>query len=278
MNTFFKYAPYKYFITCRVKSKNLPAYIYWHIAFVLIPIIYAYYIQHISFSQFISGLGIFSILFLLHHALYEIGYLYNDHYSIKNEKNPTIRIHDAVSDSFILYQMALRGIIVLLGGILIFFFLKSYFIYYLLLVGSTIIAYIAHNVWRNRLLNYFSRLALRIIKLSIIFPVLYFQINTDISQYLTPLLLFFSLRELYDIIMNAYKYFLKQKNIDIKSIDIERQNGLLQGVYILYMIVIGIFHGFILWNKLYFFFIGYYGIFFLINWKNGLYQLSKYKR
>lgn len=278
MNTFLKYAPYKYFIICRVKPKNLPAYIYWHIVFVLIPIIYAYYIQHISFSQFISSLGIFSILFLLHHALYEIGYLYNDHYSIKNEKNPTIRIHDAVSDSFILYQMALRGIIVFLGGILIFFFLKSYFIYYLLLVGSTIIAYIAHNVWRNRLLNYFSRLALRIIKLSIIFPVLYFQINTEISQYLTPLLLFFSLRELYDIIMNAYKYFLKQKNIDIKSIDIERQNGLLQGVYILYMIVIGIFHGFILWNKLYFFFIGYYGIFFLINWKNGLYQLSKYKR
>lgn len=278
MNTFLKYAPYKYFITCRVKPKNLPAYIYWHIVFVLIPIIYAYYIQHISFSQFISGLGIFSILFLLHHALYEIGYLYNDHYSIKNEKNPTIRIRDTVSDSFILYQMALRGIVVFLGGVLIFFFLKSYFIYYLLLVGSTIIAYIAHNVWRNRLLNYFSRLALRIIKLSIIFPVLYFQINTEISQYLTPLLLFFSLRELYDIIMNAYKYFLKQKNIDIKSIDIERQNGLLQGVYILYMIVIGIFHGFILWNKLYFFFIGYYGIFFLINWKNGLYQLSKYKR
>lgn len=278
MNTFLKYAPYKYFITCRVKPKNLPAYIYWHIVFVLIPIIYAYYTQHISFSQLISGLGIFSILFLLHHALYEIGYLYNDHYSIKNEKNPTIRIHDAVSDSFILYQMALRGIVVFLGGVLIFFFLKSYFIYYLLLVGSTIIAYIAHNVWRNRLLNYFSRLALRIIKLSIIFPVLYFQINTEISQYLTPLLLFFSLRELYDIIMNAYKYFLKQKNIDIKSIDIERQNGLLQGVYILYMIVIGIFHGFILWNKLYFFFIGYYGIFFLINWKNGLYQLSKYKR
>ncbi len=278
MNTFLKYAPYKYFITCRVKPKNLPAYIYWHIVFVLIPIIYAYYIQHISFSQFISGLGIFSILFLLHHALYEIGYLYNDHYSIKNEKNPTIRIRDTVSDSFILYQMALRGIVVFLGGVLIFFFLKSYFIYYLLLVGSTIIAYIAHNVWRNRLLNYFSRLALRIIKLSIIFPVLYLQINTEISQYLTPLLLFFSLRELYDIIMNAYKYFLKQKNIDIKSIDIERQNGLLQGVYILYMIVIGIFHGFILWNKLYFFFIGYYGIFFLINWKNGLYQLSKYKR
>lgn len=278
MNTFLKYAPYKYFITCRVKPKNLPAYIYWHIVFVLIPIIYAYYIQHISFSQFISGLGIFSFLFLLHHALYEIGYLYNDHYSIKNEKNPTIRIRDTVSDSFILYQMALRGIVVFLGGVLIFFFLKSYFIYYLLLVGSTIIAYIAHNVWRNRLLNYFSRLALRIIKLSIIFPVLYLQINTEISQYLTPLLLFFSLRELYDIIMNAYKYFLKQKNIDIKSIDIERQNGLLQGVYILYMIVIGIFHGFILWNKLYFFFIGYYGIFFLINWKNGLYQLSKYKR
>lgn len=278
MNTFLKYAPYKYFITCRVKPKNLPAYIYWHIVFVLIPIIYAYYIQHISFSQFISGLGIFSILFLLHHALYEIGYLYNDHYSIKNEKNPTIRIRDTVSDSFILYQMALRGIVVFLGGVLIFFFLKSYFIYYLLLVGSTIIAYIAHNVWRNRLLNYFSRLALRIIKLSIIFPVLYLQINTEISQYLTPLLLFFSLRELYDIIMNAYKYFLKQKNIDIKSIDIERQNGLLQGVYILYMIVIGIFHGFILWNKLYFFFIGYYSIFFLINWKNGLYQLSKYKR
>lgn len=278
MNTFLKYAPYKYFITCRVKPKNLPAYIYWHIVFVLIPIIYAYYIQHISFSQFISGLGIFSILFLLHHALYEIGYLYNDHYSIKNEKNPTIRIRDTVSDSFILYQMALRGIVVFLGGVLIFFFLKSYFIYYLLLVGSTIIAYITHNVWRNRLLNYFSRLALRIIKLSIIFPVLYLQINTEISQYLTPLLLFFSLRELYDIIMNAYKYFLKQKNIDIKSIDIERQNGLLQGVYILYMIVIGIFHGFILWNKLYFFFIGYYSIFFLINWKNGLYQLSKYKR
>ena len=278
MNTFLKYAPYKYFITCRVKPKNLPAYIYWHIVFVLIPIIYAYYIQHISFSQFISGLGIFSILFLLHHALYEIVYLYNDHYSIKNEKNPTIRIRDTVSDSFILYQMVLRGIVVFLGGVLIFFFLKSYFIYYLLLVGSTIIAYIAHNVWRNRLLNYFSRLALRIIKLSIIFPVLYLQINTEISQYLTPLLLFFSLRELYDIIMNAYKYFLKQKNIDIKSIDIERQNGLLQGVYILYMIVIGIFHGFILWNKLYFFFIGYYGIFFLINWKNGLYQLSKYKR
>lgn len=278
MNTFLKYAPYKYFITCRVKPKNLPAYIYWHIVFVLIPIIYAYCIQHISFSQFISGLGIFSILFLLHHALYEIGYLYNDHYSIKNEKNPTIRIHDSVSDSFILYQMGLRGILVFLGGILIFFFLKSYFIYYLLLIGSTIIAYIAHNVWRNRLLNYFSRLSLRIIKLSIIFPVLYFYINTEISQYLTPLLLFFSLRELYDIIMNAYKYFLKQKNIDIKSIDIERQNGLLQGVYILYMIVIGIFHGFILWNKLYFFFIGYYSIFFLINWKNGLYQLSKYKR
>ena len=278
MNTFLKYAPYKYFITCRVKPKNLPAYIYWHIVFVLIPIIYAYYIQHISFSQFISGLGIFSILFLLHHALYEIGYLYNDHYSIKNEKNPTIRIHDSVSDSFILYQMGLRGILVFLGGILIFFFLKSYFIYYLLLIGSTIIAYIAHNIWRNRLLNYFSRLSLRIIKLSIIFPVLYFYINTEISQYLTPLLLFFSLRELYDIIMNAYKYFLKQKNIDIKSIDIERQNGLLQSVYILYMIVIGIFHGFILWNKLYFFFIGYYSIFFLINWKNGLYQLSKYKR
>ena len=169
MNTFLKYAPYKYFITCRVKLKNLPAYIYWHIVFVLIPIIYAYCIQHISFSQLISGLGIFSILFLLHHALYEIGYLYNDHYSIKNEKNPTIRIHDSVSDSFILYQMGLRGILVFLGGILIFFFLKSYFIYYLLLIGSTIIAYIAHNVWRNRLLNYFSRLSLRIIKLSIIF-------------------------------------------------------------------------------------------------------------
>lgn len=278
MNIFLKYAPYRYFITCRVKPRDLSAYIYGHIIFVLIPLVYAYGIQEINFSEFASGLGIFFILFLLHHALYEIGYLYNDHYSIKHEKNPTIRIQDPLSDAFILRQMGLRAFLVLLGGVLIFFFLEAYLVYYLIIIGTTIVAYIAHNVWRNRLLNYFSRLALRIIKLSIIFPVLFIYLDGDVLKYIAPLLLFFSLRELYDILMNAHKYFLKQKEIEIWANKLARQNGLLQGVYVLYMMAIGVMHGLILHNTLYFFFVGYYLLFFFMNLKNGLYQLSKYKR
>lgn len=266
--------PFFYFVNCRVDFKDIPAYIYTHIIFLLVPLFFSLYNSPtILFTAILS----FALLYLLHHIWYEIWYIYNDYFSIKKEDKPTIRIKDDVSDQFIYNQIIFRVILLIVWWIFIFYFLNYYFIFYLLLLIFTWIMYYLHNKLRNRILNYFTWLWLRFSKLIIIIPILSVYV-ANINDYILPLFLFFSIREMYDIVNNSYRFFIKKYNIEINDKNLIRQKNLIQWVFVLYCMTIGWFHYIITKNLLYFIYIFYFSIFFIVNFRNGLYRLSKYKR
>ena len=108
-----------------------------------------------------------------HGLVYEIGYLYNDYYTTKKEKNPTIRITEIITNKFVIGEILLRIVLITLVGVIIYFYVPQYFVVFIGLIGFTGIVYYIHNSLRNEIVNYFTRLLLRISKILVVVPLLY---------------------------------------------------------------------------------------------------------
>lgn len=193
----YKYLPLSYLFSSRILT---PAErISWFIIFPFFhfSIIYLFNVNLIHFM----------ILFFGIMSVYEIGYLYNDFITVKNEKNPTIRncLKDGFTENnFNKIKNYRFGISIFLILIEIIYF-HSYFL--LLFTFLIIVAYYFHNTLRSRLniISYFFLVSFRYIA-----PISFIQ---DINLFLFIIIVFPILRTLEHACKLKYKLNLLQELI-----------------------------------------------------------------
>jgi len=168
------YLPFYYLFYSRLKTRIDQ--ISWFIIFIIPPFFISIYFSNLNFVLFSI---LFFIVELIFNTLYEVGYLENDIYTIKDEKEPTMRL-DKDSFNFVsLHYKAIvisKYIITFFGIFFLYIISKKYnlhlniFGFVLLLIINRLFFY-WHNSVRNRW-NLFTFSVLAITKY--IFPMIVF--------------------------------------------------------------------------------------------------------
>lgn len=153
-----------------------------YIFIVLVPNFYLYFLMLKSKNQNLNLL-IFFISFLILNLIYEVGYIYNDVYTVQYEKDPTIRLN--LEDNTKLKKLyplmiSFRFTIVGIGINIIKYLDKdlNIFLFMGMLLGLYVV-YSLHNYYRG-IINIFTMFLLIIFKyLSI--PLLFLKEKRDIN-------------------------------------------------------------------------------------------------
>ena len=142
----FFYVPFYYTVVSRLHSFSKS--FSWVIIY-LIPqfIFYFYFLDVVDYRQAFLYIALGVILI---YTLYEIGYIYNDTETIKNEVQPTLRLDNFQLSYYHEHKVLIYSIRALLAFIisLIFIHLEQY--YFVLFVWCIIPIYAVYNSIRNR--------------------------------------------------------------------------------------------------------------------------------
>lgn len=144
INAFF--LPFNYFYITRIKSKS--KLLSWVMIYFIPLILILSYSKNINISDVIS----FFISCCLVYTLYEIGYIYNDTETIKNEDNPTLRLNIFQIEFYEKRKYEIyscRLLISLIITILLLLFFNST-IQSVLCAWSVLFLYAIYNSIRNR--------------------------------------------------------------------------------------------------------------------------------
>jgi len=226
MNSYLKYGPLIYtYITHYQES--LVIFLYENIIFNTIPIVWGFFTFTIlGFSNFIVS----CVLLVGFFILYEIGYIINDFYTIKREKNPTRRLPENTTSTFIFQQCFIRSLI----GAGIFIFLYQYnikvFILYWSLIIITGLIFSIHNYIRNYNINLVLIALLRYCKMFIPYTVLFWCLPTVYLPILKETLL-----------INTVIFFTYQSYFSIFAFNPVRFGGINKiphGILYFYMMII----------------------------------------
>jgi hypothetical protein len=208
MNSYFKYWPL-IFTFFRAKDENIIQWIwtflssfFYSIWLGIFTLIYLFITHYINLYNLLWYTILYLIVYIIFLIFYEIGYICNDIWTIKREKNPTLRIKEKFSDRFWVNQIIIR----LLIWSLVLFQLYNYnqFIW-LSLFWITLISWIifsVHNKIRNLKVNFFTLFLLWLNKLWINLSIIYlididFEIKKQIIIWITTAFLFMSFRNLF---------------------------------------------------------------------------------
>jgi hypothetical protein len=124
-------------------------------------LLYLLLFKYLTFPVVMEYFLLYMYLFLVFYVRYEIGYICNDNFTTKKEKDPTLYVRDECSNKFRYTQIMIRVIVgsLLLIPLYVFsFVLFKYFLIILFFVG---IVYTIHNTIRNYSINIFTFLWLR---------------------------------------------------------------------------------------------------------------------
>lgn len=181
------YIPFQYSFKSRLKK--FPQKISWLIIYFF-PVLFSFtFIEGIdvNFENICLSFAGISLIY----CLYEIGYIYNDTETIKNEEKPTLRLS---KENLLFYEKnknniyGFRFISALIISIVIYYFSEK--IIFLIASWSIILLYIAYNSIRNRLNLplHFCLVTLRFCSIPLLFAQ-YISVATTISLILLfPLL------------------------------------------------------------------------------------------
>jgi hypothetical protein len=208
MKSYFKYWPL-IFTFFRAKNKNI---IQWIWSFVsiffysiwlgILTLIYLFIVHYISFSSLLWHTALYSIIYIIFLVFYEIGYIYNDIWTTRKEKNPTLRIKEKFSDKFWINQIIIR----LLIWSLVLFQLYNYnqFIWLSLfwIILILWIIYFIHNKIRNLKINFFTLFFLWLNKFWVTLLIIHiididFEVKKQIIIWITTAFLFMTFRNLF---------------------------------------------------------------------------------
>lgn len=143
---------YYSFFTRINKMTTLISYIY---TFLLINFLLVYLVSGTERSiQFKENILIFILAFISLNIVYEIGYLYNDYYTVKKEKNPTLRLSNEENlflNDFFPLLVAFRVFVVIIVILLLSNFQNINLNLFILMLSLLNLSYALHNYFRNRM-------------------------------------------------------------------------------------------------------------------------------
>ena len=143
---------YYSFFTRINKITTLISYIY---TFLLINFLLVYLVSGIENNmQFKENTLIFILAFISLNIVYEIGYLYNDYYTIKKEKNPTLRLSNEENlflNDFFPLLVAFRVFLITIIILLLSNFRNINLNLFILMLSLLNLSYALHNYFRNKM-------------------------------------------------------------------------------------------------------------------------------
>lgn len=236
----------------RSRLKKISLFISWLITYLFVYFFYIF-ILNLNF-EFLNIL----LLTLIFFNFYEIGYYFNDIYSIKKENNPTIRFKKNIL--LFLENNFFKFIIlkILYGFILIYFIDFNKLIIISLLFLTLIIFYI-HNYFRNQF-NIFTFFILNHLK-NIFIPIIFYYNKLDFFSFLEINITFFFLFTLYRSIENAS---LERFNIN-KLLFIRNSRHFFRVIYYAFILLFLILNFYIFNYEKYYFLIYIVGYLFSIR-------------
>ncbi|WFO52681.1 hypothetical protein [Aeromonas veronii] len=141
----FFYAPFLY--TFKTRLISIEKIISWGMIYI-IPISIANFILNIEHNGFIDFFNLF-LSFSLVYSLYELGYIYNDAVTIKNEAKPTLRLSIAELQFFYRHKITIVFIRVFIALLLSIFISNEYGVG-VYLTWLLIPLYVGYNKIRSR--------------------------------------------------------------------------------------------------------------------------------
>lgn len=167
---------YKYFpiIYTIYRARKHLIYYFLNMSLFWLPIlIYLFFSWEFSFNLFLNNLGAYILLCVWFLLFYEIWYLYNDYFSTRKEKKPTLNIKDDLSAKFVYIQFFIRIILTILFLILFNMYYKELTLYAIFFVIFILFIFFVHNIYRNLFANFLTLNILKVSKLFIIIPIIY---------------------------------------------------------------------------------------------------------
>ena len=194
MNSSIKYWPLLYTFFTRIWSVENTIYYLW--TYLLPPISWILYLWISNVDTFfIKNIFLYIFSYIIFEIFYEIWYIYNDNYSIKQEKDQTKRVKEDFKKTFWEKQILTR-IIVWIMLLYIMSLISGKFCMFLLLdIVFMLSIFSIHNYIRNYSINIITWIFLRISKISL-FVILINTMNQnpDLCKIIEiSILLFYSL-------------------------------------------------------------------------------------
>jgi hypothetical protein len=228
MSSYIKYWPL-IFTFFRAKDKNI---IKWIWSFVSIffyslwlwtfTLIYLFLAEYINFLTLLYYIVLYYIMYTIFLIFYEIWYIYNDIWTTKKEKNPTLRIKEKLSDKFWINQIIIRFIVWSLALFLMYIYNNIIWLYLVLIIFILGIVYSIHNKIRSLKINFFTLFFLWLIKLLLTLLIIYI-IDIDIETK-RQIITWISIAFLFMTFRNLFIWYNKkswwQNSLEITTINL----------------------------------------------------------
>ncbi|WP_019551920.1 hypothetical protein [Propionispira raffinosivorans] len=204
------YLPFVYGIFSRCQG------LFYKITFFVITIFPILYFVILSNDEYVKNLMIFSIAFLAIYSVYEIGYLFNDIYTVNFENNPTFRLENKYFE-IVKQQFPLLIAVRIFYTVLCLFILSLFEVYNLELFYFLIVllnlSYAIHNTYRNKIniITMFFIVGLKYVAI----PVLFYPLGDYFTVSFILILIIPFLRSIEYASKKKFDIdFLKKLNVD----------------------------------------------------------------
>lgn len=171
--------PFYYGFSTRTKT------LFYKISFIAIIVFPILIVCMFSNHKLLYILPRFILAFISMYCVYEIGYIFNDTYTVRFETNPTYRLHQKERlkvERWANLLIAIRIFIVIISCMGLFYLGVENFNYFTLMLGLLNVAYALHNFYRSKM-NILTILLVLIFKYCAI-PILFMPLNVYIYYFI----------------------------------------------------------------------------------------------
>lgn len=171
--------PFSYGLLTRTKT------IFYKISFFAVIVLPIFIVSMFSEYDIVYILPRFILGFVSMYSIYEIGYIFNDTYTIRFEENPTYRLNPKerlIVDRWANLLISVRLLTVIISCILLYYLGVNNLIYFILMLGLLDVSYALHNFYRSKK-NIFTIFLILVFKYSSI-PILFMTIEEYISYFM----------------------------------------------------------------------------------------------
>lgn len=199
------FLPYSYAMITRNKT------IFYKISFILVIVFPIFFASFWGATISLKDIIVFLLAFTCLYSIYEIGYIFNDTFTVEIEKTPTIRLNQKdiqfVNRSMNLL-IAVRVLYIMIILVALNYMKIQNLNYFIIFLGLLNFAYAIHNQYRNRV-NIFSIFFVVMFKY-ISVPVLFMPLNDYVVVAISLILVIPVIRTIEFAAKEKYKiHFLK---------------------------------------------------------------------
>lgn len=215
MILFNKFSPFFYTFTTRFPSfRAYKNYLVSNILFPVIPLVYAFLLNN-NFVGMLFAILLYVMYFYIFWLFYEIGYIWNDYFTIKKEKHPTIRINYLLEKKEVSSLILTRLLLGFLFISVLYFIEPFLTLFFLIILILMWFIFSIHNYVRNYFINLLTIFFLKTSRFLILISLLHY---FNFYHIIVSALMYFFIDTLVEIILN------NNMRVNLKKIILGNEN------------------------------------------------------